>query len=39
MQAGVEDGVELTQSFDDAGSSLRDDAHGLGEHRKYEEDE
>ena len=39
VQAGVENGVELTQSFDDAGSSLRDDAHGLCEHRQHEEDE
>ena len=39
MQAGVENGVELAQSFNDAGSSLRDDAHGLCEHRQREEDE
>ena len=39
MQAGVENGVELTQSFDDAGSSLRDNAHGLCEHRQYKENE
>ena len=39
VQAGLENGAELTQSLDDAGSSLRNDAHGLGEHRQHEEDE